>query len=103
MENREALDAVFEPAVAAHPRAYLLERLASLGIPCGEVLGLYEALARPRALATGLINEATLADGKTAPYLGSPWRFDGDRLPARAPPTLGQDTDEVLRHGWGKR
>jgi crotonobetainyl-CoA:carnitine CoA-transferase CaiB-like acyl-CoA transferase len=103
MENRDALEAVFEPAVAAHPRAYLLERLAALGIPCGEVLGLYEALARPRARATGLINEATLEDGKTAPYLGSPWRFDGNRLPARTPPTLGQDTEEVLRHGWGKR
>ncbi|MGH6625232.1 MAG: CaiB/BaiF CoA transferase family protein, partial [Burkholderiaceae bacterium] len=42
--NREALLPELLRELRARPRALLLARLAAAGIPCGEVLGLYEAL-----------------------------------------------------------
>ena len=104
MQNREALEAQFEPAVAALPRKFLLEKLAALGIPCGEVLGLHEALVHPRSKEADLIHEgASMENGTAAPFLGSPWRLDGKRAPATTPPALGADTTDVLQHGWKSR
>lgn len=104
MQNREALEAQFEPAVAALPRKFLLEKLAALGIPCGEVLGLHEALVHPRAQEAGLIHAGAAMEKETiAPFLGSPWRLDGKRAPATTPPTLGADSQDVLQQGWKTR
>ena len=83
--------------LARRGRAELLAALARCGIPCGEVLGLHEALTSPRAQAGGLVTQQPHAEIGTAPVLAPPYRLDGARPPVRRPPPrLGQDTDAVL-------
>lgn len=78
-------------------RRDLLTRLADAGIPCGEVLGLLEALRSPRTERAGLVVDRPNPEVGTVPVLAPPYRMDGVRMPVRmAPPLLGQDTRDVL-------
>jgi crotonobetainyl-CoA:carnitine CoA-transferase CaiB-like acyl-CoA transferase len=72
--NRELLVPELNREIARRPRKELLQRLAAAGIPCGEVLGLLEALTSERTT----------------------------RTPVRsAPPQVGKDTGDVLRDMLG--
>jgi crotonobetainyl-CoA:carnitine CoA-transferase CaiB-like acyl-CoA transferase len=96
--HRNALLPEVRAALARRPRADLLAALADAGIPCGEVLGLHEALTSPRAQATGLVTRQPHPVAGEVDVFAPPYRFDGARLPVRgAPPVLGEATDEVLR------
>lgn len=95
--HRDELMPEIRRALAARPRADLLERMTRAGIPCGEVAGLHEALTSRRALEGGLVQTMPHAEAGRVPVLASPYRFDGERLPVRqAPPRLGEGTDDVL-------
>ena len=88
--------------IKARPRKLLLERLAAVGIPCGEVLGLYEALTSERAVRGGLVTQQPHPVAGSTAVLAPPYRLDGERLPVRhAPPVLGEGTNEVLSHLLG--
>lgn len=79
------------------PRKVLLKRLAAAGIPCGEVLGLHEALTSERVVRGGLVTEQSHPLAGSTHVLAPPYRLDGERLPVRRPaPTLGEGTREVL-------
>ena len=96
-ENRTTLLPMLKEEIARRPRAQLLERLASTGIPCGEVLGLLEALSSERATRGGVITEQPHRVAGKTHVMAPPFRFDGERAPIRkAPPELGQDTQSVL-------
>jgi len=96
-ENREALVPELRRELAARPRRELLRRLAAAGIPCGEVLGLLEALQSQRATEAGLLTHRPHPEAGSVPVLAPPYRIDGERTPVRsAPPMLGQDTERVL-------
>ncbi len=95
--NREALVPEILRELRERPRAELLARLAAAGIPCGEVLGLYEALTSPRARRGGLVTEQPHPVAGHSHVLAPPYRLDGERLPVRcAPPQLGEATRELL-------
>ena len=81
----------------ARPRRQLLERLGAAGIPCGEVLGLLEALNSERVASGGLVTRQPHPVAGSTPVLAPPYRLDGQRLPVRrGPPVLGEGTQEVL-------
>lgn len=96
--NRDVLVPELTRAIASLKRAVLLERLRGAGIPCGEVLGLHEALTSRRAEQAGLLTTVPHPEAGSTHVLAPPWRFDGARLPVRsAPPPLGEGTNDVLR------
>ncbi|MCY1312187.1 Formyl-CoA:oxalate CoA-transferase [compost metagenome] len=96
--NRAALLPELNAELAKRPRAALLEKLNASGIPCGEVLGLLEALNSPRATDAGLVTKQPHPVAGEVNVLAPPYRFDGERLPVRsAPPTLGEGTHDVLK------
>jgi crotonobetainyl-CoA:carnitine CoA-transferase CaiB-like acyl-CoA transferase len=96
--HRAALLPEIRAALAQRRRADLLAALADAGIPCGEVLGLHEALTSPRAQAAGLVTRQPHPVAGAVDVFAPPYRFDGARLPVRnAPPVLGEATDAVLR------
>jgi crotonobetainyl-CoA:carnitine CoA-transferase CaiB-like acyl-CoA transferase len=79
---------VLEAELSRWTRAELLVRLSAAGIPCGEVLGLHEALTSDRAGTAGLVippGDARQAGGG-AHVFAPPYRLDGARLPVRKPP-----------------
>ncbi|ELW9450227.1 CoA transferase [Burkholderia cenocepacia] len=99
-ENRADLLPEIRRELARRSRATLLAALADAGIPCGEVLGLHEALTSERATRAGLVTRQPHPVAGAVDVLAPPYRFDGTRLPVRgAPPVLGADTDAVLG-GW---
>ncbi|BBU32001.1 CoA transferase (plasmid) [Burkholderia sp. THE68] len=96
--NRDVLVPELTRAIGALQRALLLERLAGAGIPCGEVLGLHEALTSKRATEAGLMTTVPHPEAGSTHVLAPPYRFDGARLPVRsAPPPLGEGTNDVLQ------
>ncbi|MEM5383399.1 CoA transferase [Paraburkholderia phymatum] len=96
--HRETLVPELKREIASRPRALLLERLARAGIPCGEVLGLHQALTSTRASQGGLLTTFEHPEAGSTHVLAPPYRFDGARLPVRsAPPKLGEGTSEVLQ------
>ena len=96
-QNRHALLPELRAELARRPRELLLARLTAAGIPCGEVLGLLEALQSQRTAEAGLLAELPNPETGRVRVLAPPYRFDGQRMPVRAaPPLLAQDTERVL-------
>ncbi|WP_373376177.1 CaiB/BaiF CoA transferase family protein [Cupriavidus nantongensis] len=95
--NRQALLPELRAELARRPRELLLARLSAAGIPCGEVLGLLEALRSRRSAEAGLLAELPNPETGRVEVLAPPYRLDGERVPVRAaPPLLSQDTERVL-------
>ncbi|MGZ8631446.1 MAG: CaiB/BaiF CoA transferase family protein [Actinomycetota bacterium] len=95
--NRDELITLLSEAFAARPAAEWLEALEGAAVPCSPIRAMDEVFASPEGAA--LVDEVTdPARGGSLRLVASPLRFDGERLPTRRPPpTLGADTDEVLR------
>lgn len=97
-KNRLELAPVVKELIRTFPRDLLLERLTEIGIPCGRVAGLYEALSSERTRRGKLLQYMPHPVAGTTPVFAPPYRLDGQRLPIRnAPPTLGEGTREVLQ------
>jgi crotonobetainyl-CoA:carnitine CoA-transferase CaiB-like acyl-CoA transferase len=100
--HRDELIPQLLTGIRQRPRKLLLARMAEAGIPCGEVLGLLEALTSERAVRGGLITEQPHPEGGSQHVMAAPYRLDGVRMPIRhAPPVLGEGTHEVLTHLLG--
>ncbi|GJD86890.1 Acetyl-CoA:oxalate CoA-transferase [Methylobacterium hispanicum] len=94
--NRAVFVPVLEAELAKWKRADLLARLQAAGIPCGEVLGLHEALTSERARSAGLVIPQGAGAEAAAHVLAPPYRLDGARLPVRRmPPVLGASGAEI--------
>ena len=97
-KNRLALSPVLKELIRSFPRDVLLERLTQAGIPCGEVLGLHDALTSERTKRSGLVRDMPHPVVGTTPVFAPPIRMNGQRLPIRhTPPTLGEGTRDILK------
>lgn len=92
VENRQALKALIEQAIAALDCGELCEALMRTGVPAGSVNSVPCALNHPHTLHRGSIV-------RNGDYVGlrSPMRLNDTVPPAgRPPPGFAQDTDDVL-------
>lgn len=94
-QNRSILLELLRAILSQQTRANLLDALANVGIPCGEVLGLHDALTGPRCRGAGLVEQHEHPAAGSAPVFNPPWRFDGERLPVRRPPRLDEHATEI--------
>ncbi|SEK12211.1 MULTISPECIES: CaiB/BaiF CoA-transferase family protein [unclassified Variovorax] len=96
--NREILLPLVREALRAFGRRELLAKLSDAQIPCGEVLGMYEALSSARTSDAKLLHRFEDTEAGPQSVLAPPYVLDGERAPVRrVPPHLGEHTDEVLR------
>ena len=96
--NREVLLPLVREALRGMGRRALLDSLAQASIPCGEVLGMHEALTSQRTAQARLLHHFDDTEAGQQTVLAPPYVMDGERTPVRRPPPhLGQHTDEVLR------
>ncbi|WP_233859265.1 CaiB/BaiF CoA transferase family protein [Paraburkholderia sp. HD33-4] len=96
-QNRQVLLPEIDRELGRHKRQDLLKRLRGAGIPCGEVLGVHEALTSKRAIDAGLVVTHDHPECGSTNVLAPPYRLDGVRSPVRrAPPQLGEGTRDVL-------
>jgi crotonobetainyl-CoA:carnitine CoA-transferase CaiB-like acyl-CoA transferase len=92
LANREALTTILDGIFLQHPTAYWVEKLGGI-VPVAPVYDLAQALDNPRTA-----DMIATVDHPQRPLrvLANPIRLDGERLPTRAAPKLGADTDSVL-------
>ena len=100
--NRDVLDAAIGEALATDTADNWLVKLKAVGVPCGRINSVAEALAEPQTEARRMVETVphkTIGDLK---LVGMPYKFSG--TPAsirRAPPTLGEHTEEILASELG--
>lgn len=95
LANREVLTALLDERFQTATVAQWVERLAG-AVPVAPVYDLAQALDNPFLRQTAMIDTVAHPDREELRVLANPIRLDGDRLPARAAPLLGSDTDAVL-------
>lgn len=105
IENRAALMNAIRPAMRQIAKAQMLERLQAVGVPCGPINTIKEALTSDQAQARDAVVSVP-CDGvaeERVQLLGNPLKFSATPVTYRhAPPRFGQDTDEVLET-WGPK
>ena len=96
LANRDALtvelDGIFETA----PTAHWIGLLGGV-CPVAPVNDIRQALENPFAVAEQMIDQVPHPQEAELRMLANPIRLDGRRLPARAAPQLGEDTQGLLR------
>ncbi len=97
--HRDELIPQIEAATRAHPTTHWLEGLAKVGVPCGPVNDLAQVFSDPQFLHRGMkiSMQHPLAGSGEVDLIGNPVKLSKTPVSyRRAPPTLGQHTDEVL-------
>ena len=100
--HRPELVAILTERLTGETSRYWIELLESRAVPCGPINRLDEVFADPHVKARQL--QRTTPGGKSGPLPGvaNPVRIAGeDTTHAKAPPLLGEDTDEVLTRVLG--
>ena len=95
--NREEIDSRLEKVIATKTRAEWIDILDPVGITCGPINSVAEALSSPQTVAREMVAEVAHPTAGTVRMLGTPLRFFGTPASIRRhPPLLGEHTDEVL-------
>ena len=92
LENREALTVILDGIFLQHPTAFWIEKLGG-SVPVAPVYDLAQALDNP--LVADMLDTVDHSEGPLR-VLANPIKLDGARLPNRAAPKLGADTDALL-------
>jgi crotonobetainyl-CoA:carnitine CoA-transferase CaiB-like acyl-CoA transferase len=100
--QRETLDTMIEEILAGDGAEAWLDKLGAAGIPCGRINSVAQALAAPHTAARDMVRTVKHPTAGDVKMLGIPFRFSGTPASVRrAPPTLGQHTEQVLRDELG--
>lgn len=98
-QNRKALNAELESALAAKPASHWEKELVRQGVPAGCVLSLPQALDLEQVAVRGLLQEFPAVPGTDRPIKVARTGFklsNGDPEAAIPPPQLGEHTDALL-------
>ena len=99
--NREELVEILQGELSQRTADEWVEEIRGVGVPCGPVNTLAEALADEHLWSTDMLQDVDHPLAGTLRMLASPALVDGERPPVRRPPpTLGQHTGEVEEDGW---
>ena len=97
MRHRDELIPLLGESFATKTAAEWIEALEAASVPCAPIRAMDEVFASPEGAAL-VESVADPARGTTLRLVRNPIRFDGRVLDTRrAPPLLGEHTDEILR------
>ncbi len=102
VKHRNVLVPLLAARIRERPVQTWADALEEAGVPCGPINDIGQAFADPQVRARGMRVEMRHPTAGTVPLVASPIRLS--RTPPeyrRAPPTLGQHTDEVLSERLG--
>ena len=95
--NRPALIEILQRRLREKPSTYWIELLESRAVPCGPINRIDEVFADPQVQARRM--QRTLTEGRSQPLpsVANPINMAGhETTAAKAPPLLGEDTEDVL-------
>ena len=95
LANRDALSAILDAHFGAQPMAHW-QALLEGHVPVAPVYELGAALDNPWLRTTGMRDAIDHPDKPAMQVLANPLKLDGKRLPNRAAPLLGADSDAIL-------
>lgn len=96
--NRDELIPMLEKIMAGGERDDWIAKLEAAGVPCGPIQTIDQVFSHPQVIDRGIWQNIPHPLGGTTPTTASPMRFSATPVEyRRAPPTLGQHTDEILK------
>ncbi len=96
--NREALDDMVAGVLKEQGAEAWLAKLTAAGIPCGRINSVAQALNAEHTAAREMVRTVKHPTAGDLKMVGIPFRFSATPAAVRrAPPTLGQHTEQVLR------
>jgi succinate--hydroxymethylglutarate CoA-transferase len=102
VENRVDIDGKINAALAADTADAWLAKLMAVGVPCGKINTVAQALDDPHTAARHMVETVEHPTIGELRLLGIPFKFSDTACSVRRPPpTLGQHTDEVLSEELG--
>ena len=102
VENRAALVAAIQERLETDTTAAWLRRLARHRVPAGPINDIGEVLTNAHAEERRLVRTLTNGAGDAVPTVANPVSFGATPVSyRRAPPLLGEHTEEVLREWLG--
>lgn len=94
---RDKLVPIVSESIAAKPRAHWIKRLRAAGVPYGDIRTVGEVCDAEQLTSRGMIIEMQHPTAGLVRNIDSPFRFDDRNEDThRAPPLLGEHTNEVL-------
>lgn len=100
--HRELIDAMIAAVLEHEAAESWIARLQAVGVPCGRINSVAQALEDPQTAACRMVETVKHPTAGVLRMLGTPFKFsDTPTSVRRAPPTLGQHTDEILQHELG--
>jgi crotonobetainyl-CoA:carnitine CoA-transferase CaiB-like acyl-CoA transferase len=102
VRNREALKQTIEDTLAQGDVKDWMAKIEAAGVPCAPINTIPMALEDPQVKQRGMLRHLPHPTAGSVPQVVSPMRFaDAPLSYDRAPPLLGEHTEEVLREiGW---
>jgi crotonobetainyl-CoA:carnitine CoA-transferase CaiB-like acyl-CoA transferase len=103
VQNREVLVPLLAEMVRGRGRDEWIAALEAVGVPCGPINDVGDVFDNPQVKARGVAIELPHPAAGKVKLVRSPMKMsDTPATSDKAPPTLGQHTDEVLRDVLGK-
>jgi len=97
VRHREQLVPMVAAVMRTRAKADWLQALEAAKLPCGPINDLAEVFADPQVRARGMVTEIAHPLAGSVKLVSSPIKLAATPVqPRRAPPLLGQHTDEVL-------
>jgi succinate---hydroxymethylglutarate CoA-transferase len=97
VENRDLIDGLINAALARDEAENWLNKLKAVGVPCGRINSVAEALDDPQTAARRMIETIEHSSIGPLKMLGIPFKFSDTACSVRRPPPLlGEHSDEIL-------
>ena len=102
VENRDVIDGFINEALSHDDADVWLDKLKAVGVPSGRINSVADALDDPHTAARDMIETVEHSTIGALKMLGIPFKFSDTACSVRrAPPTLGQHNDEILKGELG--
>lgn len=102
IKHRKDLHDILEARTLTQPVAYWIERLSAQTVPCAPINDMQQMFDDPQVLHRDIALEVMHGSGVKVPTLRSPLRLPTSPVAHRAPPMLGEHSDDVLASLLGK-
>ena len=96
-DNRASLNAIINENTSQKSSDYWVERLAEIGVPCGEINNIQQVFENPQVRHLGMARDVVSQERGPSQIVGQPIKMSRSKAEIRRPPpTKGQHTAEIL-------